>query len=695
MTRKEILIILLIICAIFSLQAVAAASDSGSTDDVVSSSGNVSAYSLPTDTDDQLQGGSGAVSFTQLQTDLNEGTGEITLVKNYTYSDSDSLPDGITIPTGITKITGNGIIIDANHKARVFNITSGHAITITGITFINGYVAEGNGGSINSAGKLTLENCKFINNTASFTTDDTLGNGGAVYLGHTDGDTIINCTFEGNVAKRNGGALDWYLGSSNGKVINSNFTNNTAKRSGGAIHWSGHYGTIKNSNFTNNTATGEINTDIGGRLGGGDGGAVLWVGSNGTIDNCRFIGNEAIKNNAYTFGGRGGAIFLHGNSTENCTNTTVSNSYFKDNTAGTNGGAINWQEGAHEGNILKSIFENNTANANGGAVYWRGHHGEIKDSNFTNNTAKGLRNGTYGNVGDGGAILWAGINGTVDNCRFIDNVAIHNTTKDDSGRGGAVYLEHCDHGNENTTFHNSYFENNTAGSNGGAIDWSAGATYGHIVNTTFINNTAKRSGGAIHWSGHYGEIINSTFTHNIATGDVITTIGGKTGGGDGGAVLWVGSHGLVDNCTFTYNFAQYRGGAIFLHGNSTENSTNTTISNSVFKSNIAGLNGGAVDWQLGSQDGAIINSTFTNNTAWRSGGAVYWYGFNGTVKGSNFTDNKAIGNVSVHDKGIVNYTTIGGNGGAIIWTGSVGMIDGCNFTRNTATQLGGAVYLQL
>ena len=134
MTRKEILIILLIICAIFSLQAVAAASDSGSTDDVVSSSGNVSAYSLPTDTDDQLQGGSGAVSFTQLQTDLT-GTGEITLEKNYTYSDGDNLPDGIIIPTGITKITGNGIIIDANHKARVFNITSGHAITITGITF--------------------------------------------------------------------------------------------------------------------------------------------------------------------------------------------------------------------------------------------------------------------------------------------------------------------------------------------------------------------------------------------------------------------------------------------------------------------------------------------------------------------------------------------------------------------------------
>ena len=157
---------------------------------------------------------------------------------------------------------------------------------------------------------------------------------------------------------------------------------------------------------------------------------MLWVGSHGIIDNCKFINNNADR--------RGGAVYLHGNSTENCTNTTISNSIFTANIAGTNGGAIDWHEGASEGNILKSVFENNIAEANGGAVYWRGHNGEIIDSNFTNNTAKALRNGSYGNMGDGGAILWAGINGTVDNCRFIDNIATHNTIKNDTGRGGAT-----------------------------------------------------------------------------------------------------------------------------------------------------------------------------------------------------------------------------------------------------------------
>ena len=683
MSRKEILIICLIFCCLFSLQAVAATSDGNSTDYVVlTTDSNVSAYSLP-NLDNQLQAGSGnAGTFSDLQNDISHN-GVIELSRNYTYSDADpiSLKNGIDIPTTVTKIDGKGIVtIDANHQVRIFNVVSGHAVTLTGITFINGN-ATGNGGSINSNGIVTIENCNFINNTAS-------NHGGAVYLEASDGDKITNCNFEGNVAGSNGGAVDWYAGSSNGVVSDSNFTNNTAKRSGGAIHWSGHYGTIKNSIFTDNNATGEVSSTIGGEYGRGDGGAVLWVGSHGIIDNCKFIDNNADR--------RGGAVYLHGNSTENCTNTTISNSTFTANIAGTNGGAIDWHEGASEGNILKSVFENNIAEANGGAVYWRGHNGEIKDSNFTNNTAKALRNGSYGNMGDGGAILWAGINGTVDNCRFIDNIATHTTIKNDTGRGGAVYIENCEHGNYNTTFTNSYFLNNTAGSNGGAIDWTAGAKDGYVGNCTFINNTAKRSGGAIHWSGHYGDIINSTFTNNTATGEVISEIGGIVGGGDGGAVLWVGSHGIIDNnCIFINNSASNRGGAIFLHGNSTENCTNVTIHSSIFEYNYAGTNGGAIDWHSGAHEGGIYNSTFRHNTAESNGGAVYWRGHHGDIYDSNFTNNTALG---LHPGPYGNI----GDGGAVFWAGINGTVDNCRFIDNEAVWnssyvaggRGGAVYLE-
>ena len=325
-----------------------------------------------------------------------------------------------------------------------------------------------------------MENCNFINNTAS-------GHGGAVYLGSSDGDKITNCNFEGNVAGSNGGAVDWYAGSSNGEVLGSNFKNNTAKRSGGAIHWSGHNGTISNTNFTGNKATGEVISDIGGVLGGGDGGAVLWVGSHGIIkDNCNFINNFAQY--------RGGAIFLHGNSTENCTNTTVTNCNFEDNIAGLNGGAIDWQRGANNGTLSYSNFTNNTAWRSGGAVYWYGNDGNITWCRFEDNHAignvsehnKGVATYTT-NGGNGGAIIWTGALGRVNYSNFVDNTAKNN--------GGAIYLTGSSDGLcENTTFDNCYFGSNEAGLNGGAIDWYRGAFNGTITNSIFENNIANRSG---------------------------------------------------------------------------------------------------------------------------------------------------------------------------------------------------------
>ncbi|WP_296895067.1 hypothetical protein [uncultured Methanobrevibacter sp.] len=72
----------------------------------------------------------------------------------------------------------------------------------------------------------------------------------------------------------------------------------------------------------------------------------------------------------------------------------------------------------------------------------------------------------------------------VDDCNFINNSAVKN--------GGAVYLDNIKQGEcDNTTFSNSHFENNTAGVNGGAIDWHDGATNGRIVDSSFVNNSAK------------------------------------------------------------------------------------------------------------------------------------------------------------------------------------------------------------
>ena len=212
--------------------------------------------------------------------------------------------------------------------------------------------------------------------------------------------------------------------------------------------------------------------------------------------------------------------------------------------------------------------------------------------------------------GHGGAMVFRGDHNFAYNCTFYNNTA----AKD----GGAVYMKLTQLGsNTNITFELCRFINNTANNNGGALAWETGSTYGNVTQCNFTNNTALRSGGAILWEGTYGFIEYSNFTSNKATGDVIDAIGG----GDAGVILWIGSHGYVNHCNFTDNFAAYRGGAVFLKG-----STNTTFNDTLFKFNVAGTNGGAIDWQEGSHDGRLLNSVFINNTAWRSAGAVYWFG---------------------------------------------------------------------
>ena len=597
MNKKEILIILLIICCIFSLQAVAASSDSNTADStVLTVQSNVSAYSLPNSNDQLHEGSVNADSFSQLQTDISVG-GTVTLNKNYTYnSSSDSgLVKGITIQKTVTKIDGQGkVIIDGSNLARAFIVPEGHTITLTGITFINckatvmpNGMQAGHGGAIFAKGVVNIDNCKFIDNTA------TNANGGAVFI--------------------------------NG------------------------------------------------------------IGS--TINNSYFEGNRAIKNPNNMQTGVGGSVFLNGSS------VTISHSTFIKNMAGMNGGAIGSSGNRITNvNILNCTINNNTANGSAGGVGMQSSNFHISDSTFKYNEAKGLFTAFPGN---GGALVMRGWDSYAYNCTFINNTA--------KQHGGAVFLTNTTYNplNNNTGFVLSTFINNTAGSNGGAVDWSAGATHGYIRDSTFVNNTAKRSGGAVHWSGHYGTVTNSTFTNNNATGEVTSVIGGILGGGDGGAIVWVGSHGIINgNSTFTNNHANVRGGAIFLHGNSTENCTNLTIDSSTFNDNVAGINGGAVDFNRGAHDGVISNSTFNNNIANRSAGAVFWFGTNGTIEDSNFTNNKALGLVQYNDS--YGNLTYGGYGGAVMWTGSNGTAINCRFEDNYAQYnaatnsggRGGAVYLQ-
>ncbi|WP_295113878.1 CARDB domain-containing protein [uncultured Methanobrevibacter sp.] len=617
--------------------------------------------------------------------------GENSHIENSIFDDNDARHDLRFTLSDVLKDTdtaGGAIYIIGNNV----NVTSSN-FTDNDAKAFNENVTRGGGAFYIEGNNANISSSYFENNTAlkggavfitgnhtqfydsNFTKNSVTnftvmeGFGGAIYLENSHNSDITRCIFDQNTASINGGAIDWHEGATDGQIVDCIFTNNTAGANAGAVFWFGVGGIIKGSNFTENKANGTVKCVMGNF---GDGGAIMWTGSNGTVDDCNFINNTANQ--------RGGAVFLR--SVEGrapCDNNTFKNSHFEDNTAGTNGGAIDWYQGATNGAIENSTFEHNVANRSAGAVFWNGNTGKIVSSNFTNNYVTGTNvNPDNNNTGNGGAIMWLGSNGLVDDCIFVNNTAPR--------LGGAVYLEASSFGSaENTTFSNSYFENNAAGINGGAINWHEGAKNGKIVDSTFVNNTAKANGGAVFWFGDNGNITGSDFTDNKALGLVNGTY---LDSGCGGAVIWTGSNGTVDNCKFINNSAAKNGGAVYLR-NLTENGCdNTTFSNSHFENNTAGRNGGAIDWHNGATNGRIENSTLVNNTARANGGAVYWYGNNGNIIGSNFTNNKALGEVN----GTFNINT--GCGGALIWTGSNGTVDNCNFINNSAAQNGGAVFLR-
>ena len=242
MKKREFIILAILVCFVLSIQTVTASVELDNSNITVESISIQESLSL-NDNDSILSDGEG--SFSELNSLIeNEQSGSLNLNKNYLFLDSDSsLSDGIIIDKDII-ISGN-VIIDANNKARIFNIMDGCNVSLNGITFKNA-VSSNNGGAIHSDGILTLINCSFIDNIAN--------NGGAVYVGSSSS-KMVDVNFMNNTALKDGGAIYW--NGVNGSVYDIKSYNNTAKHNGGAIFWMGYNGTVLNSKFYNNRANGE------------------------------------------------------------------------------------------------------------------------------------------------------------------------------------------------------------------------------------------------------------------------------------------------------------------------------------------------------------------------------------------------------------------------------------------------------
>ena len=386
-------------------------------------------------------------TYSGLSIEIGSG-GNIELNCNYYTYDSG---DTIVISTPASVINGKGAVIDmaGSPSMRVFKVTVSDII-IKNMTIKNAKYM-GNGGAIYFNGDGTVENCNFINNTASrnggaicFWDEGTVTNcnfmdnhadyGGAIYFNYVG--IVTNCNFMDNHADSDGGAI-CFDSETTSYVTNSNFFNNSAL-TGGAINFDQVFSTnyVTNCNFTNNKATGDYFH-----------GGAIFFSENGNVTNCNFFNN---------FASIGGAIYFpHDFSTVNVTkcNFTNNNAYY--------GGAIFF---GHNGNVINCNFLNCSAEE-GGSIFWNGETGMINTSTFDYSTA----------TSNGGAIYWDSNGGEIADSLFTNSYAKN---------GGAIYVSE----NRNVEVKSSKFENNHAEEKSGAI-------YGGTVDSdcTFENNTESQT----------------------------------------------------------------------------------------------------------------------------------------------------------------------------------------------------------
>ena len=156
-------------------------------------------------------------------------------------------------PLAITKnitIAGPGssqVTVSGGNAVGVFTVNSSVTATISGLTISNGSATNGGGIYINN-GHLTVKNCTFTGNQAS-------SDGGAIYSNANPGSfTVTNSTFTNNTATSQGGAI-WAQGTFT--ISGSTFTGNSATAVGGGIFANGFdrpY-TVESSTIWGNTAT--------------------------------------------------------------------------------------------------------------------------------------------------------------------------------------------------------------------------------------------------------------------------------------------------------------------------------------------------------------------------------------------------------------------------------------------------------
>jgi hypothetical protein len=460
----------------------------------------------------------------------------------------------ITLTSGEVAVTknlniegpgANNLAISGNHASRVFDVSPGASLTVTGLSLINGWAdgedgndsTGGGGGAIlNQGGTLNLERDVFSANQAFphggaianypqstfrvtdtiFVANQTVGklgsswveggaiwdSGGTIDLAPGSGvtATISGCTFLCNRA----------VGGDGG--VSTNDLSLASGALGGAIHNDGLSTlTVRNSTFIGNEAVGgnggRAAPDVGSYfIGFGAGGAITNdEGQLLVVDGCTFIANKALGGSngdgstsagfGYVGPGRGGALSSFGGA------ATITHSTFLDNEAhggnGNTGGSGAALVGVGDGGaILNDAFEPPNPLT-------------VSSCTFTNNLALGgvgNRSGLFVGDGMGGAFEnFDGAIGVVQGSTFTGNVARGGMGGDALGGafsnllGSSLDVGHC------TLDYNRAAggdgEHGGAGGNGlggglyndGSTDFGVSSLY--VTGSTITHNRADGGGG--------------------------------------------------------------------------------------------------------------------------------------------------------------------------------------------------------
>ena len=661
---------------------------------------------------------------------------------NFTRNTVTSAAGGaLSIHDSTPKVTIKGCTFDANGAAQdgaaVYIPSSSMTASIDNSTFINQY-SDGDGAAIywGTTYKFTTSNSIFKNNHAvkgatiyfansvsaidikdtEFIDNEVMGgNGGALDIPSSATSTNIkNCTFEGNSASSNAGAV--YVNSNNVKITDSDFSANTAGDTANAVNVYKHVSSnsISSSKFNGDN---QIYVDEGTSLSltknnqtsSSTGNYMLYsfkatlalsgnnftnviINENGVITNKTYAnvsGNKTYDSYGYQFPINATIVDDNNNSIISYAfqfTTNYGDSYpAEDNLlhrssmitsyelyyvggkdAGLQDlyvynatiwtyppvGSYTWlQVELDKAGSTYSLTRNVTFNPSYDLSQYNRYHGII---NFTNGMLINKVLTLNGNGNTISGLNQARIFNITSSGVSISNTKFVNAT---ASKGGALYIKE---GVGSLTLTKCSFEDNHADV-GGAIYHNGNGNTINIIDSSFNANTANE-GGAIQFNAAsaqsyaYITIRGSNFTNNKAFS---SSLGGSA------VSLNRATEVEISNSKFDSNFAAGIGAVIF------DYCTNVEVTLCNFISNNATENAGAIYFKRdGSGFYTVSLSNFTNNKA-RNGGAVYIDDCSGVeIKNSKFTLNKATNDASA------------------IYSNKDMMVVDCEFEENTASNAG-------